>query len=172
MSFRPKVAIAALLFAGFTPASAAPSRSMIVQTEKALVEQISCKATPQVARAINAMLQHKLIRYVNNESGAYLFAPVVPLKFLGLPVRYISGFDYEGFGRVPASRMVGTAPPVFLEVRVAASVEELRKRASNAGLVETVGPGLRPRLDISAEGLGSYLAPKSREIMSSAECAR
>ncbi len=151
-------------------AGSAATPSLAEQTSAALLDQLRCRDTPETSRAINAMLKNHLIRYVENESGVYLFAPTVPLKFLDLRIAYISGFDYFGFRGAPPSTMAGGAPPVFLEVRVVAPVEELRRRGVSAGLVETEGPGLRPRLEFTADGNGSYLAPPSREVMSSVQC--
>ena len=152
------------------PGSAAPSQSTIKRTEIALVQQISCRATPQVARAINSMLKNKLIRYVANESGIYLFVPNVPVKFLGFQIKHISGFDRDSaFDGVPFSRMIGTAPPQFIQIDVVAPSNELKKRALAAGLVE--GIPSEGKLGFELEDLGSYLAVKSRSTISSIECA-
>lgn len=142
----------------------------IGRTEEALLDQIKCQRTPQVARAINAMLENKLIRYVDNENGVYLFAPAAPLTFLGLQVKHISGFDYDPFSGVPGSTMVGTAPPVFLEIDVAAPASELRKRALDAGLVEAVPDEHKRGFEVSTEGLGSYLATEDSGMTSSIQC--
>jgi len=150
-----------------------PGRSILIaRTEAALVDQIKCQKPPQVARAIDTMLENRLIRYVDNESGVYLYSPTVPLHFLGLRVTSISGFDvHDAFKHVPASRMVGTAPPFFIEVNVAASAGELRKRALDAGLIEAVPYRNQKRgFWVDAKGLGAYLAPRSREVTSSIEC--
>jgi hypothetical protein len=116
------------------------------------------------------MLKNKLIRYVANESGIYLFAPTVPLKFLGLPIRHISGFDTDrAFRGVPASRMVGTAPPQFLQIDIAAPASELKKRALDAGFTEAIP--IEGKLGFEVEALGSYLSGKTRSVISSIECA-
>ena len=129
-------------------------------TEVALLDQIRCQNDPQVGRAVNAMLANRLIRYVDNESGIYLFAPTAPLRILGLRVRHVSGFDYLPFKGVPGTVMVGTAPPVFFEIDVDARPGELRKRALEAGLIEGVPHQDKRgfRISASREGLGSYLA--------------
>jgi hypothetical protein len=150
-------------------ASAMPPRSVVERTEKALVEQMRCDGTPEVARAINTLLRNKLIRYKANESGVYMFVPNVPLKFLGLRIKHISGFDLDTpFKGVPDSLMVGTAPPVFLEIDVAAPSRELKKRALNAGLVEAIrGKG---GFQVSVKGYATYLGGKSRTVVSSITC--
>jgi hypothetical protein len=137
-------------------------------TSAALVDQLKCREQPQAARAINAMLKNHQIRYVANESGVYLFEPTASLNLLGLKVVHVSGFDDDGaFKGVPNSLMVGTAPPVFLEIDVAAPVGELRKRALAAGLTESVpSRGIRG-FEISAEGYATYLARKSAVTTSS-----
>jgi hypothetical protein len=169
MNLRCKISIVAVFFAGFTPASAAPSSSTIERTEQALVEQISCKKRPQVAPAINAMLKNKLIRYQDDESGVYLFKPIVPLRFLGLPILHISGTDQDvAFRGVPPSRMVGTAAPQFLEIDVAAPASELKRRALAAGLVEAI-PN-KGKVGFEVADLGSYLAGRSGSVISSIEC--
>ena len=150
--------------------AAAPPSETIQRTETALVEQLRCREEPKVALAINAMLRNRLVRYEANESGVYLFAPTVPLKFLGLPITHISGFDREiPFRRVPDSRMVGTAPPQFIQIDVAAPAGELKRRAMAAGFVERV-PG-EDRLGFTVEDGGHNLAGKSRSTISSIECA-
>ena len=116
------------------------------------------------------MLKNKIVRYVANESGIYLFAPTVPLNFLGLPIKHISGFDRDrAFERVPWSRMVGTAPPHFLQIDIQAPASELNKRALAAGFIEAIPS--EGKLGFEIEGLGSYLAGKSGLIISSIECA-
>jgi hypothetical protein len=170
-AIRTLLSVAALMLAIPTPASAAPSRKVIARTENALFEQMRCKGTPQVARAINTMLKNKLIRYQANESGVYLFVPNVPLKFLGFPIKHISGFDQEtAFNHVPDSLMVGTAPPVFLEIDVAAPTSELKERALNAGLVEAVRGRGGFQISSSQHGYGSYLARGSLKGLSSIAC--
>jgi hypothetical protein len=169
MRFRILLATAGLLFT--TSATAAPSTSVVNRTENALFEQMRCNDTPKVARAINTMLRNKLVRYKANESGVYMFVPSVPLKFLGLPIKHISGFDLDtAFKGVPDSVMVGTAPPAFLEIDIAAPTSELKKRALDAGLVEAVAPSNRG-FQVSAKGWASYLASKSHNVMSSIRCA-
>jgi hypothetical protein len=116
------------------------------------------------------MLRNKLIRYKANESGVYLFVPTVPLSFLGLRIRHISGFDYDGFDAVPSSRMVGTAPPVFLEIDVAASTADLSTRARTAGLVLKRTSPHKAGLIISTRGLASYLADETHSVTSSIAC--
>lgn len=145
---------------------------LIDRTGAALLDQIKCQRAPQVAHAINAMLEDRLIRYVYTENGAYLFAPNAPLTILGLRVKYISGFDSAGFNDVPGSTMVGTAPPVFLEIDVAASENELRRRALSAGLIEAVPDDDKRGFEVSdaTEGLGSYLANERRGAASSIRC--
>jgi hypothetical protein len=120
------------------------------------------------------MLRNRLIRYVANENGAYLFAPTVPLSVLGLPIRHISGFDYDAFADVPVSTMVGTAGPIFLEIDVAAPVAELRKRALAAGLVPADAADHRHGFEVSASdhGYGSYLASERTRGSASISCVR
>src|SRR5205085_1540055 len=103
------------------------ARSHLIElTEAALLDQIRCQHHPQVGRAINAMLANRLIRYVENESGTYLFAVSQPMTFLGLPITYVAGFDIdEAFEGGPGSRMLGPAPSSFLEIDVAAPAAEL-----------------------------------------------
>ena len=149
----PATIVASIAFAGAANAyQAPPPEALIQRTEAALVDQMKCERTPQAALAINAMLKNKLLRYVDNESGVYLFEPTKPLTFLGLPVLHISGFDdVAGFRDAPDSLMVGTAPPVFLEIDVAAPEGELRKRALAAGLTESKrGSGDWPQAGASA----------------------
>jgi hypothetical protein len=117
------------------PALAAPSQSLIDRTEEALVEQVRCDQPPQPARAINAMLRNKLIRYADNEDMVYMFVPTKPLRFLGLPIKLVSGFDDKPFHGVPDSRLFTTAPPISFEIDVAAPASILKKRALDAGLV-------------------------------------
>ena len=139
----------------------------------ALVDQLGCREAPQVARAINAMLRNKQIRYVANESGVYLFEPVVPLRLLGLKITHVSGFDdAEAFRGVPNSLMVGTAPPVFLEIDVAAPVGEVRKRAVAAGLTEAVPSQGKRGFDASAKGWATYLARRNGVATSSIRCVK
>lgn len=146
------------------------AKIVIDRTGAALLDQIKCQRTPQVSRTINAMLQNRLIRYVANESGVYLFKPTVPLAFLGLRVTHISGFDYDGFIDVPGSTMVGGTPPVFLEIDVAASTDELRKRALDAGLVEVDYQKGQRGFEVSAGG--SYLADDKNAAISSIQCTQ
>jgi len=147
-----------------------PARTRSIDlTGPALLDQIKCQHAPQVARAINAMLENRLIRYVDNESGIYLFAPIEPLKFLGLRVTYISGFDVgASFKGVPVSKMVGTAPHTFLEIDVAAPAAELHRRALNAGLVGAILHEHKRGFEVSAES--SYLAPKGLTETSRIQC--
>lgn len=151
-----------------------PARAgLIDRTEAALLDQIKCQKTPQVGRAINAMLRNHLIRYADNENGVYVFKPVAPLTFLGLRVANISGFDpEEPFANVPGSTMVGMAPEGFLEIEVAAPMAELRKRALDAGLIEAVPYEDKRGFEVSAstEGLGSYLATEHSGGASSIRC--
>lgn len=151
-------------------ASDAARTKLIDQAGSALLDQIKCQRSPQVALVINAMLENRLIRYVDNENGIYLFVPTAPLNFLGLRVMHISGFGEMAFKHVPPSTMVGTAPPLFLEIDVAAPTSELRMRALNAGLVEAIPYEHKRGFEVSAEGYGSYLAPKSRTKTSSIRC--
>lgn len=145
-----------------------PRAHLIETTEAALVDQIKCQTSPKVALAINAMIKNRLIQYRDNESGVYLFAPNAPLTFLGLRIKNISGFDYEGFRDVPSSTMTGTAPPVFLEIDVAATESELRERALRAGLVEGSPSENRRGFEVSARG--SYLAGEPQTVTSKIEC--
>jgi hypothetical protein len=137
----------------------------------ALIDQVRCQHTPEVAHVINAMLENRLIRYVDNENGVYLFTPTGPLKIFGLRIAHISGFDMDdAFKGVPNSTMVGTAPPVFLEIDVAASAGELRAKALSAGLVEAVLGQHKRGFQVLKDGYGSYLAPKNRMEMSTIHC--
>ena len=168
-AIRMLLSIPALTLAVPAPASATAPRAVIDRTEKALFEQMRCQDAPQVARAINTMLRNKLIRYKAQESGVYMFVPNVPLKFLGLPIKHISGFDMDHpFNGVPDTLMVGTAPPVFLELDVAAPASELKKRALAAGLIEAIRG--RGGFQVSADGYATYLAGKSRTVVSSITC--
>jgi hypothetical protein len=117
------------------------------------------------------MLRNKMIRYKAQESLVYMFVPTLPLKFLGLPVKHISGFDVDTpFKGVPGSRQVGTAPPVFLEIDVAAPESELRKRAIGAGFVR--GRSLdRPWGEVWQSGLATYLADEKPGATSSITCS-
>jgi hypothetical protein len=132
----------AVLAALILPTQAMASSGVLIsRTEDALLQQIRCVGRPQPARAINAMLKNKLVRYVANDGGIYLFAPNVALKLLGLPVRHISGFDRDrAFQKTPRTRMA--EPPMFLpqflEVDVEAPATELKRRALAAGLAEAV----------------------------------
>jgi len=66
--------------------------------------------------------------------------------------------------------MAGTAPPVFLQIDVAASRDELRKRALSAGLVEAnYHEGQR---GFSVSTGGSYLADDKTSLISSIECTQ
>jgi hypothetical protein len=158
------------------PPSQQQARSKLIDLSgAALLDQIKCQHSPQVAHAINAMLENRLIRYADNENGIYLFAPTAPLTLLGLRITHISGFDgAEEFKGVPPSRMVGTAPPTFLEVDVAAPTGELRMWALKSGLVEAVPHKRKTGFEVSAtssnRALGSYLAPKSATETSSIQC--
>jgi hypothetical protein len=110
------------------------------------------------------MLKNRLIRYVANEGGIYLFAPKVRLTFLGLPVLHISGFDRDrSFHGTPPSRL--TEPPMFLpqflEIDVGTPASELKKRALAAGFTEAV-PG-EGKLGFEVKALGRNI--------SSIECA-
>ncbi len=162
--------LAALSGAGCQPAARQTrSATLIGRTEAALVDQIRCRHRPQVAQAINAMQANNLLRYVDNESGVYLFAPTQPMTFLGLPITHISGFDADAaFNGVPASTMVGTAPPTYLQVDVAAAPDELRKRALDAGLVEAVPA--KSESGFSIEDKGSYLSPEKVTTTSGIVC--
>jgi hypothetical protein len=142
---------------------------LIELTEAALLDQIRCQRDPQIAEAIDAMRANHLIRYVANESGVYLFAVTKPLKFLGLPITHISGFDRDrGFYKVPDSRMLGPAPPWFIEIDVAAPASELRARALRAGLVEAIPWQNKRGFEVSAGR--SYLAPRSQGAASNIQC--
>ncbi len=148
----------------------ASGQHLMEVTDAALVDQIRCRQAPEVARAIDAMLANRLIRYVDNESGVYLFEPTTPLTFLGVRIVHVSGFDGDkAFRGVPSSRMAGTAPRPHLEIDVAAPVNELRKRARDAGLVERL-PGQQRGFDASTEGWNSYLAHKQGPPTSSIRC--
>jgi hypothetical protein len=142
------------LFAGAPAAAGAsaearaaghPVRAAIIaRTEAALVDQMRCRKPPQVAETINGMLKNGLIRYVEDQNGSYRFRPTVPMTFLGLRITDIAGFDYTGFDGTPGSQMLGPAPPEYLEIGIAAPVDELRRRARRAGLVEDdKRPGLK-----------------------------
>jgi len=101
------------------------------------------------------MLKNGLVRYVANDGGIYLFAPTVPLKLLGLPVRHISGFDRDRpFQKTPHAKTA--EPPMFLpqfiEVDVAAPASELKKRALAAGLSEASPTGGKPGFEVKALG--------------------
>ena len=148
----------------------APATTRLAElTSAALLDQIRCQHRPQVARSINVMLRNGLIRYIDNESGVYYFTPAVPLRFLGLRIRYISASDLDNIFRgLPGSRMVGTAPPTFLAIDVAASVAELRRRALNAGLMEGVPYEHRPGFDVSAGG--SYPVRANQRGISNIQC--
>lgn len=168
-AIRKSLSVAALALTGASPVPATPPRSVIDRTENALFEQMRCQGTPQVARAINTMLRNKLIRYKAQESGVYMFVPNAPLKFLGLPIKHISGFDMNHpFNGVPDTLMVGTAPPVFLEIDVAAPTTELKRRALNAGLAEAIRG--RNGFQISSNGNATYLAGETRSVVSSITC--
>ncbi len=147
-----------------------PPKSIVASTEAALRDQLKCTDDPEVARAINAMQSNHLIKYVADENAIYLFEPKTEMRFLGFKIIYISGAEYGEFKGVPGSTMAGTAPPVFIEIDVAAPVSELRRRALEAGLLQE-GPNYRnPGLKISA--MASYLAPKSQSPISSVTCTR
>ena len=151
----------------------APRTHTVELTGAALVDQMRCQSKPQVARAIDAMIKNRLINYVENESGVYLFEPTAPLTIFGLKIVHISGFDDNyAFKGVPNSTMVGTAPPVFLEIDVAAPASELRKRALAAGLIEGAPSEHTSGFDVSAKGWASYLAGKSRVVTSSIRCVK
>lgn len=158
----------ALVTAIASTGAAAPIKVTVAEaTSGALIDQMKCQKRAEPSRAINAMLANHLIRYSENESGVYLFTPTAPLTFLGLKVTHISGFDYDGFNKVPPSTMVGTAPPVFLQIDVAASVSELRKRALGAGLIESAPP----RNGFRVSNGGSYLAGEAHSVTSNIECS-
>jgi hypothetical protein len=149
--------------------SPGPTR-LVDPTSAALLDQIGCQHRPQVARSINAMLRNRLIRYIDNESGVYYFTPTAPMRFLGLRITHISASDLEdSFRGTPGSRMVGTAPPTFLAIDVAASVGELRRRALGAGLVEAVPYEHRLGFDVSAGG--SYSPDGNQRRISNIQCA-
>jgi hypothetical protein len=145
-----------------------PTRSIDL-TSAALLDQIGCQHRPQVARSINAMLRNRLIRYIDNESGVYYFTPTAPMRFLGLRITHISASDLEIFRGTPGSRMVGTAPPTFLAIDVAASVGELRRRALGAGLVE--GVPYEHRLGFEVAAGGSYSPDGNQRRISNIQCA-
>jgi hypothetical protein len=155
----------ALVAAVILPKEAVASSGVLIsRTEAALLEQVRCAGRPEPARAINAMLKNKLVRYTANDGGIYLFAPNVRLKFLGLPVSHISGFDRDrAFQKTPRTRMA--EPPMFLpqflEIDVEAPAPELKKRALAAGLVEAVPS--KGKLGFEVKALGRNI--------SSIECA-
>jgi len=109
------------------------------------------------------MLKNKLVRYVANDGGIYLFAPNVPLRLLGLPVRHVSGFDRDRPFRTPHTRTA--EPPMFLpqfiEIDVGAPASELKRRALAAGHTEA-SPN-EGKLGFEVKALGPNL--------SSIECA-
>lgn len=177
------VAFVLALLAASDAAARAPARrqadsdparkALIDRTNAALLDQIRCRKSPQTARAINAMLKGRLVRYAANESGVYVFRPTAPLTFLGLKIRYIGGFDCcEMFRGAPDSVMAGAAPPVFIEIGVAAPARELRKRALAAGLIEDIpGQDSRRGFQITARGgYAAYLAGKKSAATSSIAC--
>jgi hypothetical protein len=148
------------------------TRAIVASTEAALRDQLSCEHDPEVARAINAMHANHLIKYVAEENAVYLFEPTTEMKFLGFKIIHISGAEYGEFKGVPGSTMAGTAPPVFIEIDVAASVDELRSRASEAGLLHKGENYKNPGLEISAQGYASYLVRKNRAATSSVTCVQ
>ena len=154
---------------GCTATAAPPEPDLIAATEASLLDQIRCQQDPQVAKAVNAMLTNGLIRYAENESGIYAFTPTRPLTLLGLKVSSISGFDFDAFEGAPRSLMVGTAPPVFLQIDVEASADELRQRALDAGLTESERGEQR---GFRIEPGGSDLAPRGSAVISGIQCFR
>lgn len=86
-----------------------------------------------------------------------------------MPVTHISGFDVEeAFEDVPGSRMLGPAPPSFLEIDVDAPASELRARALKAGLVEAIPHQGKRGFEVAAGR--SYLAQKSKGAASNIQC--
>jgi len=132
----------------------ASSGLLVSKTQEALLHQVSCASRPQPALAINAMLKNNLVRYVANDDGIYLFAPNVPLKLLGLPVRHISGFDRDRAFHTPHTRTA--RPPMFLpqfiEIDVGAPAVELKKRALAAGLTEASTNQGKPGFEVKVLG--------------------
>ena len=115
------------------------------------------------------MLKNGVIRYIDNENGTYLFAPKVPLSFLGMPITHISGFDQDqAFHHVPYSRMVGTPSPHFIEVDVLATASELKQRAIAAGMIEAIPA--QGKSGFRVDDLGHYLAAPGKHPIASIEC--
>lgn len=161
-------AFAIMLTSG--PAFAGPPRRTVEATERALEDQLRCKREPEVAKAINAMLKNRIIRYKRNYDGEYLFVPTVPLKFLGFRIRYISGFDEQiAFRRAPRSRFkFGGKPFHNLQIDVFARASQLKTRARRAGISESWTSRHHPGLEIDDEP--SSMAPRTRLKVAKIRC--
>ena len=149
--------------------AAAPSQTIIRKTERALVDQFRCKQEPDVAKAVNAMLRNKLIRYEKGDDGEYLFSPTVPLTFLGFRIRHFTAFDqYRAFRRAPGTKDGEGTPLHSIQIDVVAQASRLQSRARRAGMVESWTSKEHPGLEIDDEP--SYLAPKSRGPIAKIRC--
>lgn len=160
----------ALVFVFFpTSTSAAPSRAIILKTEKALIDQLQCKREPEVAKALNAMLKNRLIGYSKGYDGEYLFSPKVPLKFLGFRINHISGFDqHRTFRKAPPTQSEAGSPFHSIQIDIVTRARQLRIRAKRIHIVEAWTTEDHPGLEIDGEP--SHLAPKSPLAIAKIRC--
>lgn len=165
-----KIPCALLLIALPKHTLAAPSKNLIRKTERALVDQFTCKARPEVAKSINAMLKNSLVRYKKGSDGEFIFAPTVPMKFLGFRIRYITAYDSTiGFRKAPPIKSIfGGTPFHNIQIDVRARASQLRRRARKAGMIESWTTRDHTGLEIDSDP--SNLAPKTRYITAKIRC--
>ena len=115
--------------------------SLAERTQGALEDQISCRQSPQPAKAIRGMLQNHMIRDTGDGAdGSNFYKPIHSLKVFGMSVKRVTGWqpDSNGDPLPPFWRGPGTAPPTFIAVTVDTPLEEARRELQSRGLAKKV----------------------------------
>ena len=169
MHYKPTCFCIALLFAIFSPLAIAQSPIMgsdvdarnkqdaATQTSDkfstALESQLSCKNTPEPAKAIGALQRAGIIErrtYINIDSMNY-FHVRQPVTVWGFKVVSVFGFDFNPriFERGP-----GTAPYITLGVVVPVSERNVKAKLSSLGL-ENIAVGRAAELELDSKRIKS-----------------
>lgn len=113
--------------------------SVSERTERALLDQVSCKAPPAAGIALQAMLRNELVRETDDGGdGSVVFVPTQPLQLLGFAIVRVTGWQEgeDGGAMPPFFRGPGTAPPNFISVTVTGTADEVRQRVIEQGMRE------------------------------------
>lgn len=112
-----------------------PSKKKL--TEEALEKQIGCQTGVEPRKAVMAMLKNKMIVETGDGwDGADYYRPTGSMTVFGFQVVKITGWDQSIFAGKDIFWYAGsgTAPPTFLEVRVAAQPNDVRESLVKFGL--------------------------------------